>query len=109
MTQEKSSPVGQREASCGEQIVSTVSSNSAGGVHTKPVKCADCKGGSYLRRKYKNSASKVYCTTCDGIGWHGINPRKACPDLPGSSLKLGFLAARYRTGVVFWNRHDRVK
>lgn len=76
--------------------------------------CPICRGCGLLaedgrQEPYRHCTSNPNrCTTCDGVGYLGIDPRAVCPARPGSPLKLAYLVARYAAGLALWHEEDGV-
>ena len=60
--------------------------------------------GEKLPKRLKHSG---LCGVCDGIGFHDVDPFQTSLNLPGTTGRVGVMAARYRAGLPIWNDADR--
>ncbi len=76
----------------------------------KPAeRCRTCrgKGVEFFRLPSRQRTTRT-CKKCRGIGFFGINPKKAMRcSIQGSDFKQAMLTARFIAGVALWNPLDQ--
>lgn len=71
------------------------------------MRCDQCEGSGYeVQSDKRNHKASDFCEACNGVGYLDVPSGAPCPGIPGTNIKIAYLAARYRDQSLLWHAKD---